>query len=62
MGKRPIWVSSEEADVLLTILSGVILTEPLMTGFRRETVSSVLHRLISISYNVPDNEASNEKA
>ena len=62
MGKRPIWVSTDEADVLLTILSGVILEEPLMTGFRRETMTAVLDRLIAISYNVPDNEVSNEKA
>lgn len=62
MGKRPIWVSTEEADVLLTILSTVVLTEPTMTGFRRETMTAVIDRLISISYNVPDNEASNEKA
>ena len=62
MGKRPIWVSTDEADLLLTILSTYILTEPTMTGFRRETMTAVLDRLIAISYNVPDNEASNEKA
>ena len=55
MGKRPIWVSTDEAEVLLTLLTTAILDEPIMTGFRRETTSAIVERLFTITRGLPDN-------
>ena len=56
MSKRPIWVSNDEAEVLLTTLATVILTEPIMNGFRRETMTEIVNRLLTITQGLPDND------
>ena len=56
MSKRPIWVSKDEAEVVLSTLASIVLREPHMTGFTLETMTAVVDRLLVITQDLPDND------
>jgi hypothetical protein len=56
MPKRPVWISKDEAEVLLTTLTTAVLTSPNTEGFTKDTLTSALDRLLVIAQGLPDPE------